>query len=645
MKTLILLLALPFVYIQSFGQNCATLVYPSNNQQLVPLFYDNVEAVPNGKSNGVELKWRKTGVPMYVMIKFAGDCCYSLIAGNAFSNSGPIFTSDTSVIVPFAYNTSYQWFVTSENITTACSPASVFAFKTVPPPPNCKPGCMNVYEWNFYAFKYQIPGRNNYTAVNEGFACHLYTPAGAVLSELVAGKSYAVSLWQEFSTSFTIWIDFNDNGYFEDTERLLYQLIPYLSQNYWQAPPAITLIQIPGSAPPGNHRIRIKTGNGDDPCSNVISMGDGFVKIVASDNTFYSLAQASTVNTCETVVATTISPKANNNSDWVPLVDVAGNILASIKANGNDLGTTTVKLYSNSGPVRTLPNNKKVLDRSLEIKVEKQPVTPVDVRIYFSQAEFNALKAADNSITDISSLNISKFSSGCGDALSGYNFIGQSTSGSINGYHYIQFATSSFSEFYLRGGVDPGLPVHFLSASAKRAGKDIMVNWKTATEQNNKGFEIEYSVDGLQFRSLSFVASKATAGNSNAALDYDFLHTGAPIQVGYYRIKQIDKDGTERFSNVLNVAAISGEKLSITKVFPNPSKDKVWLLINAPNTEAVKLEISNMAGVVLLQQKMELLTGENKTEISLDALASGIYLINIKDADGRKLAQSRVSKW
>ncbi len=310
----------------------------------------------------------------------------------------------------------------------------------------------------------------------------------------------------------------------------------------------------------------------------------------------------------------------------------------------DNLGKITVNSYQNSGAIRTLPNGVKVLDRSLQIAPQYQPVTPVDIRIYFSQAELDALMSSDPSLTGIESLNISKFSSGCGEIPTGYSYIAAGTSGKIDSFYYVQFSTAGFSDFYIRGGTDPALAVSFVSLGAKRVGQHVQVNWQTASESKNRGFEIQYSVDGVSFRNVGFVTSKASGGNSNTILSYSFYHFGASNASGYYRLRQEDTDGKSVFSGTAFVKAISGKKMEFIRFYPNPAKQTLYFEITAASKVRANIIVSGADGRVAKQLQQELFLGNNKITIPLNGLQAGIYLISVKDADGNRVYTNKLIK-
>ncbi|HTN17413.1 MAG TPA: hypothetical protein VL092_07030, partial [Chitinophagaceae bacterium] len=87
------------------------------------------------------------------------------------------------------------------------------------------------------------------------------------------------------------------------------------------------------------------------------------------------------------------------------------------------------------------------------------------------------------------------------------------------------------------------LPVGLLYFTINKMEDCVVLNWATANEQNNKGFEIEHSLDARDWRSLGFVSSKSVAGNQTMSQEYTYRHYGPEQGRNLYRLKQWDIDG------------------------------------------------------------------------------------------------------
>lgn len=115
------------------------------------------------------------------------------------------------------------------------------------------------------------------------------------------------------------------------------------------------------------------------------------------------------------------------------------------------------------------------------------------------------------------------------------------------------------------------LPVELGSFSAIYANNQVEIKWQTLSELNNDRFEIEHSRDGYHFQSIGIVEGNGTI---TEAKNYFYFHRLAIKGTHYYRLKQVDIDGTFDYSNVVGVIIDNAGQLSI---YPNPAKDVIYV--------------------------------------------------------------------
>ncbi|NVO84113.1 T9SS type A sorting domain-containing protein [Hymenobacter terrestris] len=201
------------------------------------------------------------------------------------------------------------------------------------------------------------------------------------------------------------------------------------------------------------------------------------------------------------------------------------------------------------------------------------------------------------------------------------------------------FATFTLSEF-----TSP-LPVTLTAFSAKRVGSNAEITWETVTELNSRGYEVQVSNDGRNYRALTFVAS--TNPNSNQLLRYRYTDTEAgKTGVRYYRLRQIDLDGTDHYYAPKVVTFDGGAALDKAEVraFPNPFGEVLTLTANTSVAGPAQLSVTDMTGRVVSQQTVQLNAGVNDVSVSNVAnLRSGIYLVRLVLASGEAKVL-RVSK-
>ena len=168
--------------------------------------------------------------------------------------------------------------------------------------------------------------------------------------------------------------------------------------------------------------------------------------------------------------------------------------------------------------------------------------------------------------------------------------------------------------------------------------------WSTSTEVNNSGFELLRSADGTNFSTLGFVASKASNGNSNATLNYEFADKKPFTGNAYYRLKQIDKDGKTTLSQIVLIKGIKLNKLELTSVYPNPTINTLNVVVSSPKAGKVTFVVSDITGKVIMNQVMQVVVGDNNLPINVSHIAKGTYTIKAICADGCETAISKFVK-
>ncbi len=144
--------------------------------------------------------------------------------------------------------------------------------------------------------------------------------------------------------------------------------------------------------------------------------------------------------------------------------------------------------------------------------------------------------------------------------------------------------------------IDPNtpLPVELTSFSAILKDKKVLLNWSTATEVNNYGFDVERMMDGEDWNALGFVEGN---GNSNSPKEYSFVdNTVSNAGTYYYRLKQIDNDGTYEYSNQIEVDFEAPNSLELNQNYPNPFNPSTTISFKLSEPGKVTLKIYNLVG-------------------------------------------------
>jgi len=183
--------------------------------------------------------------------------------------------------------------------------------------------------------------------------------------------------------------------------------------------------------------------------------------------------------------------------------------------------------------------------------------------------------------------------------------------------HYPIFSQFSFS-------TAAALPVKLLNFSAVKQNELVKLTWSTTLEENSRLFDVERSVNGINFTKIGTVAAK---GFSSVKTDYIFDDKQPAAGLNYYRLKQVDLDGKYTYSAVVKVNFARQAGIRIT---PNPASTYIYVSLENVNTTA-KLQVIDLNGQLLRQEIINQNTAT--TTISLAGLAKGLYTVKLVTAE------------
>lgn len=150
----------------------------------------------------------------------------------------------------------------------------------------------------------------------------------------------------------------------------------------------------------------------------------------------------------------------------------------------------------------------------------------------------------------------------------------------------------------------------------------VMLTWSTSVEENTASFMVEKSENGIDFINVATVQS---AGNSKKSREYNFLDVMANTEFVYYRLKQIDVDGSFSFTDVLKVKKTVTNNFMIARMTsPNTSAD-FTATIDAFKDGNLRYELRDLAGTVLFKSMIPVQNGLNEVSISLADYKENIY--------------------
>ena len=166
------------------------------------------------------------------------------------------------------------------------------------------------------------------------------------------------------------------------------------------------------------------------------------------------------------------------------------------------------------------------------------------------------------------------------------------------------------------------LPVSLIDFSAKAKDASIEVKWSTASEKDNSAFVVEKSLDGQTWSSIGTVKGAKT---SNVVNNYGVVDYKVVAGFQYYRLKQIDLDGSVNYSKAIAVNFSKASTLNVN-VFPNPAKDVLNITTENNATGEVNIQILNSMGEAVYNQVVEAGLVQN---IDITSFIPGVYYVTV----------------
>lgn len=234
-----------------------------------------------------------------------------------------------------------------------------------------------------------------------------------------------------------------------------------------------------------------------------------------------------------------------------------------------------------------------------------------------------------NGVTAAEDLNISLASSAANGSYSAPSSSGSgpTTTYFVNRSNLDQ--TTLPETYYISSVSNSALPVQLVSFTASSSGSNVSLSWKTATEVNNYGFNIERKVENGDWIKVSFVKGH---GNSNSSKSYSFTDSPVGGIKFQYRLKQMDTNGKYEYSNVLDVNIAAPVNYAVQQNYPNPFNPTTVISYQIPVAGNVSLKVFDVLGreVATLVDAYQNIGAYNQT-FSADklGLASGIYIYRL----------------
>lgn len=374
-----------------------------------------------------------------------------------------------------------------------------------------------------------------------------------------------------------------------------------------------SIAQVTGTRVPSTiNGLRVNNVAGVTLSGNMLV--NGFISIINGDldlngNTLSLGSDASLSETPgNTVKGATGKLAITRNLNAPTGVNVGG--LGAMVTSSANLGSTLVERFhylpvgnSNSGITRVFniqPTNNTGLNATL--------------RFYYDESEIGSIPES----------NLVLFKSP-GGAANTWNGIGGTVNTTDN---YVELAGISDFSFWTLGDFSNPLPVELVAFNAFAENGKVRLNWTTASEINNRGWEIERKSSSNEWTKAGFVEG---SGNSAQSLYYSFIDNKVTFGSYSYRLKQIDFDGTFDYSNVVEVdLGVGPVEFALKQNYPNPFNPSTIISFDLPQSEFVNLSIYNILGEkvgTLINSRME--QGSYNKDFDASHLTSGVYIYRL----------------
>ncbi|MBH8557013.1 T9SS type A sorting domain-containing protein [Hymenobacter negativus] len=290
-----------------------------------------------------------------------------------------------------------------------------------------------------------------------------------------------------------------------------------------------------------------------------------------------------------------------------------------LNPNSNTLGTVrvtrtaglqTAGLSYGQNPANA---SQKGIDRVWTVVSDQQPTTPVDLALAWLPDDDNGLTFGQAQVWRMP------------DNSAAWQAAAPPASGAAR---TLTVSTAGLSRFTVSNLANP-LPVELLSFTAERQGPDALLRWTTASEKNNDHFEVESSPDGRTFQRIGTVVGQ---GSSTQRHDYSLPDpnlTRYAAELVYYRLRQVDRDGTFSYSPVRTVQVPATGGFAV-QAYPQPFGSELNLLLRTTEAGPVIIVVLDGVGRTVLRHEAALVPGSNTLPLPEAAvLASGVYVCRI----------------
>lgn len=227
-------------------------------------------------------------------------------------------------------------------------------------------------------------------------------------------------------------------------------------------------------------------------------------------------------------------------------------------------------------------------------------------------------------------------------------FVANDNQITCNGVQYVEisglpgFSGGSGAAGASRNGGSP-LPVEFLSFVGWNDGDVNELEWVTATELNNDVFVVERSADAVNFSEIGTIDG---SGTTNIEQTYNFTDVAPISGTNYYRLKQIDFDGSFDYSSIIAIDLVAElVKTAIVKVHPNPTNRLLNIQLQSASDTRFDMRVMDIRGQIMVSKTITAGEGLNQPfAIDVEGYPSGVYILSFVDINTGERLEAKFVK-
>ncbi|MBL7928480.1 MAG: hypothetical protein JNL47_03255, partial [Bacteroidia bacterium] len=236
-------------------------------------------------------------------------------------------------------------------------------------------------------------------------------------------------------------------------------------------------------------------------------------------------------------------------------------------------------------------------------------------------------------VTDLPDLRVARFNGASWDDRGNGGTTGTTAAGTI----ISAAAQTAYGPFTLASvTTENPLPVELLSFNAEYKNKNVLLEWITASELNNDYFSVQRSKDGKSFQDIARVKG---AGSSSSLKQYQIIDDNPLPDLSYYRLKQVDFDGSEKLTHPVAVKIPTSGTISIISVMPFSYSGVVSLQVYSEQKCNAEIMLIDAQGRAVVKEKINLNAGMQSVNLTSYSLAEGLYTLLLHA--GNELSKAR----